>query len=111
MSLSSGVYLGSHSTKPVGAFGERRQRRLADMNRAVVEHENDRLEGRAGLWAVETVEELQMRNEVGAALGARGGDDELAPGIVERAHHRDLSGAARANPRHAWPKRGRDRDG
>ena len=31
-----------------------------------------------------------MVDEVGAALGARGGDDELAPGVVERAHHRDL---------------------
>ena len=71
--------------EPVGAFGERRQRRLAEMDRVVVEHENDRLKGRAGLRAVETVKEPQMVDEVGAALGARGGDDELAPGVVERA--------------------------
>ena len=29
--------------EPVGALGERRQRRLAEMDRAIVEHENDRL--------------------------------------------------------------------
>jgi hypothetical protein len=33
-----------------------------------------------------------MVDEVGATLGGRGGDDELALCVVERAHHRDLLG-------------------
>ena len=57
MSLSSGAYLGSRSTASQWALGERSQRGFADMDRAVVEHENGRLEGRAGLGAVEMVKE------------------------------------------------------
>ena len=36
-----------------------------------------------------------MRDEVGAALGAGGGDDELALGPSERAHHGHLLGLPR----------------
>ena len=36
-----------------------------------------------------------MRDEIGAALGAGGGDDELALGPSERAHHDHLLGLPR----------------
>ena len=36
-----------------------------------------------------------MRDEVGTALGAGGGDDELAMGPSERAHHDHLLGLPR----------------
>jgi hypothetical protein len=38
--------------------------------------------GRRALWAVESVENLQMCDEVGAALGARGRDDELSQTVL-----------------------------
>ena len=50
----------------MGTLGERGPCRLADVDRAVVEHHDDRLDGRPGLRAVEVVEGLQMRDEVGA---------------------------------------------
>jgi hypothetical protein len=78
--------------EPVGAFGERGKRRLAQMDRAVVEYEDDRLKRRARLRTIEAVEELQMGDEVDAALGAGGGDDKLALCAIERADHGDLLG-------------------
>ena len=64
--------------EPMGALGKGRQGGLARMDRAVVEHDDSRLDLRTGLWTIETIENLQMRNEVGAALGWRGGNDQLA---------------------------------
>ena len=58
--------------EPMGAFGQRGVRGLADMDRPVVEHENDRLNGLAGLRAIEMVEPLADGDEIAAALGARG---------------------------------------
>ena len=55
-----------------------------------------------------------MGDEVAAALGRAGVDDELARDVIERAQHRDLLGLSRR--RHAQvgarlaPRRGRDRD-
>src|SRR5271167_380479 len=85
--------------KPMGALGERRPRCLADVDRAVVEHNDGRLRRRSGLWAVEAVDGLQVRDEVGAAFGAGGGDDEPALGPIERPHHGNLLGLPRR--RHA----------
>src|SRR5439155_3076212 len=76
--------------EPMGALGKGRQGGLARMDRAVVEHDDSRLDLRTGLWTIETIENLQMRNEVGAALGWRGGNDQLALLPIKRAHHRDL---------------------
>jgi hypothetical protein len=42
-----------------GAFGERRQRRLADMDQSIVELENDRRGRRAGFRAAESIENLR----------------------------------------------------
>ena len=36
-----------------------------------------------------------MVDEVGAPLGPRRCDDEFAPGVIERPHHRDLLGLSR----------------
>lgn len=55
--------------EPVGTLCERRRCRFADVDRAVVEHQNDGPGWRRGLWAVEAVEDLQMGDEIGAALG------------------------------------------
>src|SRR3954469_18957409 len=78
--------------EPMGSFGECGACRLADMDRAVVEHDDDRLGGPAGPGAVKTVELLQMGDEVAAALAPRGGDDELAASPIEAAHYGDLLG-------------------
>src|SRR3974390_164821 len=76
--------------EPMGTLGKRCRCRLADVDRAIVEHQNNRLDRRSGLRAVEAIENLQMGNEVCAALGTRGGDNEPALHPVERAHHRNL---------------------
>src|ERR1700677_1653900 len=60
MSLSSGAYLGSHSTLSQCAGGERRCRGLADVDRPVVEHDHDGLAGHAGLGAIEEIEYFQQ---------------------------------------------------
>ena len=43
----------------------------------------------------ETVELLQMGDEIAAALGRAGMDDELARDAIERPQHRDLLGLSR----------------
>jgi hypothetical protein len=94
-----GVFGQPFDGEPVGAFGQRRPAGLADVDRTVVEDQDHRLVRRPGSGAVEAVERLQMRDEVHAPLGPRGRDDQLAPGVVERAHHRDLlSLSGRRNP-------------
>ena len=45
-----------------------------------------------GLRSKETVELLQMGDEIAAALGRAGMDDELARDVIERPQHRDLLG-------------------
>src|SRR5215469_17162589 len=85
-----GIFRQPLEGEPVGTFGKRRQCGLADVDRAVVEHKNDGLDRCPGLRAVEAIENLQMSNEVGAALGAGGGHNELALCPIERAHHGDF---------------------
>ena len=48
--------------------------------------------GMPGHRAIEAVELLQKRDEIGTALGAAGVHDQLARGPVERAEHRHLLG-------------------
>ena len=55
--------------EPMRAGGERRCRGIAGMDRAVIEHDHDRLAGRAGLGATEEIVSFQERDEVIAALG------------------------------------------
>ena len=47
------------------------------------------------LRSKETVELLQMCDEIAAALGRAGMDDELARDVIERPQHRDLLGLPR----------------
>ena len=87
-----GIFRQPLDGEPVGARRERRHRRLADMDRAVVENDDDGLDRHADLGAAQKIEGVQQRDEIGAALGAGGGDDELAARPIERAHHGDLPG-------------------
>ena len=84
--------------QPMGARREGGLGRLAGMDRAVVEHDDDgslALAGfGAGLGAIVMIEFFQKGDEVGAALGFGGGDDQSAVAPVERAHHSDLFGLA-----------------
>jgi hypothetical protein len=59
----------------------------ADMDWAIVEHYDDRLDGHPKFGAVRAIECLQECDEVRAALGTRGGDDELTLAPIEFAHH------------------------
>ena len=87
-----GVFRQPLDGEPMGALGERGRACLADVDRAVVEHHDDRLDGRPGLRAVEAVEGLQMRDEVGAALGREVVTMSWRVTSIERAHHGDLLG-------------------
>src|SRR5271165_5243079 len=80
--------------EPMGAGGKRGGGGLAHVDRPVVEHDDDRLDRQAGPRAVKAVEPLQESNEIGAALGFAGVHDEVASGVIERSHHRDLLGLA-----------------
>src|SRR3954468_10404717 len=92
MSLSSGAYFGSHSTVSQGARSARAARRLAGVDRAVVEDEHDRFLRTAGHRAILPVDLIQKRDEVEAALGAAGLNDKLAGGPIEHTEHRHLGG-------------------
>ena len=72
---------------------------LADVDRSIVLDQHDRLHGSSRLGAVETVELLQMSDEVAAALGRAGVHDQLARDMIERADHRHFFGLSRR--RHA----------
>src|SRR5271166_6142606 len=85
-----GVFGQPFDGEPVGAFGQRRPAGLAEVDRSIVEDEDHRLRRRPGFGAVEAVERLQMLDEVCAPLGPGRRDDQLAPGVIERAHHRDV---------------------
>jgi len=85
--------------EPMGSLSERCRGRLADVDWAIVEHYDDRLDGHPRFGAIQAIERLQVCDEVGAALGTRGGDDELALAPIEGAHHGHFLGLPRR--RHA----------
>ena len=66
----------------MGAGGEGCGRGLADVDRPVVEHDDDRLHRQARPRAIDAVEGFQERDEIGAALGFAGVHDEPASGVV-----------------------------
>jgi hypothetical protein len=72
---------------------------LAEVDRSIVLDQHDRLHGSSGLGAVETVELLQVSDEVAAALGRAGVHDQLARDMIERPDHRHFFGLSRR--RHA----------
>ena len=71
---------------------------LADIDQSFLD-QHDRLHGSSGLGAIETVELLQVSDEVAAALGRAGVHDQLAREMIERADHRHFFGLSRR--RHA----------
>ena len=78
--------------------GEGGERAFAGVDRTIVLDQHDWLGLSPGLRSKETVELLQMGDEIAAALGRAGMDDELARDVIERPQHRDLLGLPR---RHA----------
>ena len=80
--------------EPMGAGAKRGGGGLADVDRPVVEHHDDRRDRQAWPRAIKAVEPLQERDEIGAALGFAGVHDEPATEVIERSHHCDLLGLA-----------------
>ena len=70
-----GVFGQPFDGEPVGAFGQRRPAGLADVDRSIVEDKDRRFCRHPGSGAVEAIERLQMRDEVGAPLGPGRRDD------------------------------------
>ena len=64
--------------EPMGAGGKRGDAGLAHVDRAVVEHDDDRPDRQAWPRAIKAVEPPQQRNEIGAALGFAGVHDKPA---------------------------------
>ena len=60
------------------------------MDRTVVENENDRLLRPVWAGSISGIETAQQRDEVMAALGGAGLDDQPAAGKIENAEHRPL---------------------
>jgi len=96
----------------VGPGRERGLCCFADMDRAVVEHDNDGLRAHAWFWAVQAVEGFQKGYEVGAAFGARCRDDGVQPNRALPSSQPSSIALVqeRANLHLAWPKLGRDKD-
>ena len=95
MSFSSGAYFGSHSDgKPISG-GQSGPRGFAGMDRAVVENQDDGFVRAARARPVDRVEAAEEGDEVAAALGGAGIDDQLVSGAVEGADHRPLLGLPR----------------
>ena len=65
------------------------------MDWAIVKNEGDRFLGPARAWPIESIEAAQQYDEVAAALGRAGVDDQPAGGAIEDAEHRPLARAPR----------------
>ena len=81
---SGGVFCQPLDGEPVCAGGESGERAFAGVDWTIVLDQHDRLCLSPGLRSKETVELLQMGDEVAAALGRAGMDDELARDAIER---------------------------
>jgi len=81
--------------EPVCAGGKRCQRELAGVDRTIVLDEHHRLGGLPGPGTVKPIELLEMGDEIAAAFGPAGVDDELARDVIERSQYRDLLGLSR----------------
>jgi len=90
-----GVFRQPLDGEPVCAGGQGGERAFAGVDRTIVLDQHDRLGLSPGLRSQETVELLQMGDEIAAALGRAGMDDELARDVIERSQHRDLLGLPR----------------
>ena len=99
-----GVFRQPLDGEPVCAGGQGGERALAGVDRTIVLDQHDRLGLSPGLRSKETVELLQMRDEIAAALGRAGMDDELARDVIERPQHRDLLGLPRRRHTQVRPR-------
>jgi hypothetical protein len=69
----------------VSTGGQRRQRKSAGMDRAIVLDQHDRFDRLSGPGTIKPVELLEMGDKVAASLGRAGVDDELARDVIKRA--------------------------
>ena len=99
-----GVFRQPLDGEPVCAGGQGGERAFAGVDRTIVLNQHDRLGLSPGLRSKETVELLQMGDEIAAALGRAGMDDELARDVTERPQHRDLLGLPRRRHTQVRPR-------
>ena len=99
-----GVFRQPLDGEPVCAGGQGGERAFAGVDRTIVLDQHDRLGLSRGLRSKETVELLQMCDEIAAALGQAGMDDELARDVIERPQHRDLLGLPRRRHTQVRPR-------
>ena len=74
------------------------------MDRAIVLYEDHRLGGLAGPGTKKPIELLEMGDEIAAAFGRTGVDDELARDVIERPQHGDLLGLSRRRHTQVRPR-------
>ena len=89
--------------EPMDAGGQRRHREFAGVDGAVVLDQHHRCEGLPGFWAIEPVELLEMGDEIAAALGRAGVDDEFADRVIERASSATFFACPGAGTRRSAP--------
>ena len=77
-----GIFRQPLDGEPVCAGGQGGKRAFAGVDRTIVLDQHDRLGLSPGLRSEETVELLQMGDEIAAALGRAGQDDELARDVI-----------------------------
>src|SRR5271157_4075242 len=99
-----GVFRQPLDGEPVGAGGQGGERAFAGVDRTIVLDQHDRLGLSPGLRSKETVDLLEMGDEIAAALGRAGMDAELARDVIERPQHRDLLGLARRRHTQVRPR-------
>src|SRR5271157_1646207 len=99
-----GVFRQPLDGEPVCAGGQGGERAFAGVDRTIVLDQHDRFGLSPGLRSKETVELLQMGDEIAAALGRAGMDDELARDLIERPQHRDLLGLPRRRHTQVRPR-------
>jgi O-acetylhomoserine (thiol)-lyase len=99
-----GVFRQPLDGEPVGTSRQGGERAFAGVDRTIVLGQHDRLGLSPGLRSKQTVELLQMGDEIAAALGWAGVDDELTRGVIERPQHRDLFGLPRRRHTQVRPR-------
>jgi hypothetical protein len=99
-----GVFWQPLDGEPVCADGQGGERAFAGMDRTIVLDQHDWLGLSPGLRSKETVELLQMGDEIAAALGRARVDDKLAREVIERPQHRDLLGLPRRRHTQVRPR-------
>lgn len=77
-----GIFGQPLDAEPVSPCVQRRQGKLAGMDRPIVLDQHHRLGGLPGLGTIEPVQLLEMRDEVRAALGRAGMHDEPACDVI-----------------------------